>query len=202
MSKSAMNPNEGLDPRSEAQLVERAQRGDRDASETLWVANRRWVAAIVLAHRPKTIAVEDLMQDVAVKFISKLDTLRDVGAFKPWLRQITVNACRGAARKVRPSVRLAQGDVPEPGEVMPPEAPDSGESVIEHQDAARLLYARVMTLPSDYREPLLMRCIREMSYQQISDVLDLPVTTIETRLARARRMLREESSEGMTEPPA
>ena len=42
------------------------------------------------------------------------------------------------------------------------------------------------------REPLLLRCVRGLSYQQISTILELPVTTIETRLARARRMLREE----------
>ena len=46
-------------------------------------------------------------------------------------------------------------------------------------------------LQPDYREPLLLRCVRGMSYRQIADILDLPVTTIETRLARARRMIRE-----------
>ena len=46
----------------------------------------------------------------------------------------------------------------------------------------------LLTLPSDYREPLILRCVRGMTYQQISEILDLPVTTIETRLARARRI--------------
>jgi len=50
----------------------------------------------------------------------------------------------------------------------------------------------VLTLPPEYREPLLLRCVRALTYQQISEILDLPVTTIETRLARARRMLRAE----------
>jgi len=50
----------------------------------------------------------------------------------------------------------------------------------------------VRTLPPEYREPLVLRCVRSLTYQQISEILNLPVTTIETRLARARRMLREE----------
>ena len=50
-----------------------------------------------------------------------------------------------------------------------------------------------------YREPLLLRCVRALSYQQISEVLDLPITTVETRLARARRMLREEVGEEFPE---
>ena len=46
-------------------------------------------------------------------------------------------------------------------------------------------------LPEGYREPLLMRCARGMSYTQIGAVLGLPETTVETRIARGRRMLRD-----------
>ena len=60
---------------------------------------------------------------------------------------------------------------------------------------------QALSLPLAYREPLMLRCVRAMSYQQISDVLDLPVTTIETRLARARRMLREELGEAEPSAP-
>jgi DNA-directed RNA polymerase specialized sigma24 family protein len=46
-------------------------------------------------------------------------------------------------------------------------------------------------LPDGYREPLLLKCLQDMSYKQIGDVMGLPDTTIETRIARARRMLRD-----------
>jgi DNA-directed RNA polymerase specialized sigma24 family protein len=46
-------------------------------------------------------------------------------------------------------------------------------------------------LPDGYREPLLMRCIQGMGYREIGSVMGLPETTIETRIARGRRMLRE-----------
>ncbi len=50
---------------------------------------------------------------------------------------------------------------------------------------------RAGELPEGYRERLLMRCARGMGYKQIGAILDLPETTIETRIARGRRMLRE-----------
>lgn len=179
-------------------LIQRARRGDGDARQTLWVENRRWVAAIILAHRPRSVEVDDLMQEVAVKFISKLDTLRDVGSFKPWLRQIAINSCRGAARRERPTLRIASGERVESGEVAQPDAPkQSGARELEHRDAAERVFEQVMTLPPEYREPLLMRAVQEMSYQQIGEILELPVTTVETRLARARRMLREEMGDEM-----
>ena len=53
----------------------------------------------------------------------------------------------------------------------------------------------VRDLHPDYSEPLLMRCVHGMTYQQIADALGVPVTTVETRLARARRQLRELAEE-------
>jgi RNA polymerase sigma-70 factor (ECF subfamily) len=182
---------------SDEQLIERARGGDRAAQQELWRAHRRWVAAIVLAHRPRWAELEDVLQDVAVKLIGKIHTLRDAGAFRPWLRQITINICRGAARGNRATLHLGpsravEEDDREPGRVAEPAAAEDGMGRLETWDAANRLMERALSLPVTYREPLLLRCVRGMSYQQIGQVLDLPVTTVETRLARARRMLREE----------
>lgn len=178
-------------------LIERARDGHRVAQQELWRVHRRWVAAIILAHRPRSVEVEDLLQDVAVKFIDKLHTLREIQAFRPWLRQITLNVCRGAARSSRTTLRLGpsrqDGDGRDVGTVAEPASADTDVQLsAEQRDAAGLLMQQALGLPVAYREPLLLRCLRSMSYQQIGDVMGLPVTTVETRLARARRMLREE----------
>ena len=191
--------------RTEERLIERARGGDGRAQQNLWRAHRRWVAAIVLAHRPRTVDVDDLMQEVAVKFISRLETLRDARAFRPWLRQIVINICRGAARSERPALRLAENgrsdDAPrEIGRAAMPAAPGASPSQISaRRDAARYVLDQALTLPPEYREPLLLRCIQALTYQQIGAILDMPVTTVETRLARARRMLREEVGEEVGE---
>ena len=183
--------------RVEPALVERARSGDRNAQQALWRAHRRWVAAIVLVHRPRAIDVDDLMQDVALKFTSRIDTLRDPEAFRPWLRRIVINACRGAARGLKPTLHLTETERPDDDAgsdrvSVPHSAEPAADESVARRDSAERLLDRVLTLPGDYREPLLLRCVRGLSYQQISETLDLPVTTIETRLARARRMLREE----------
>ena len=108
--------------------------------------------------------------------------------FADRLRQIILNVCRGAARALRPTISL-EDDVVEPG------PRDNARQRVGHRDSARRLLEHVLGLPPEYREPLLLRCERALSYQQIGDILGLPVTTIETRLARARRMLREEIGE-------
>jgi RNA polymerase sigma-70 factor (ECF subfamily) len=195
----------GSRPSSDEQLLERARNGDRAAQHELWRAHRRWVAAIILAHRPRWAELEDLLQDVAVKLIGKIHTLRDAEAFRPWLRQVAINVCRGEARSHRSALHLgssraAEAADREPGHVAEPAAPADAAGDLESWDAAHRLLERALGLPLAYREPLLLRCVRSMTYQQISEVLELPVTTVETRLARARRMLREEIAEAETRP--
>ncbi|MDY7108485.1 MAG: RNA polymerase sigma factor [Planctomycetota bacterium] len=192
---------------TEEGLIQRARSGDRRAQEDLWRAHRRWVAAIILAHRPRAVDVDDLMQEAAVKFLSKLPTLRDPGAFRPWLRRIVINLCRGAARGPKPPLHLADEARVEPGDtsgdrVTPPASPSGPSSQIAaRREAARRLLEQAMTLPPEYREPLLLRCVRSLTYQQIGEILELPVTTVETRLARARRMLRDEIGPALDDEP-
>ena len=190
------------------QLVESARRGDCEAQQELWRAHRRWVAAIILAHRPRTVDVEDLLQDVAVRFVSKIHTLRESRAFRPWLRQIALNVCRGSARSIKTSLRFAgphsdDGGQVDPGSISEPASRDpEAPQQLAQLDAAQRLLQQALSLPMTYREPLILRCVRAMTYQQISDVLGLPITTIETRLARARRMLREEVGDEYLEDSA
>jgi RNA polymerase sigma-70 factor, ECF subfamily len=183
---------------TQERLITRARTGDRSAQQELWHTHRRWVAAIILAHRPQSVEVDDLMQEVALKLVSKIETLRDSGAFRPWLRQIVINVCRGTARSMKPVLHLAQAEPSDDGQLdpgrvaMPASTKDDSSELVDRQDAADRLMRQALSLPPEYREPLLLRCVQSLTYQQISELLDLPVTTVETRLARARRMLREE----------
>ncbi len=178
-------PDQGME--APDHVVVLAMQGDHRAQSDLWRAHRPWLAAVLLSHKPREVDIEDLMQDVAVKFVSKLHTLRDAEAFRPWLRRIAINIAREAARSLK-----GRGDHSIEEDVY---AQDRFKGPIEqgqtHDEAASLL-EHAKTLPIEFREPLLLRCVRGMSSAQIAELLDLPRTTIETRLSRARKMLREE----------
>lgn len=157
----------------------------------IWREHRRWVAAILLAHKPREADVEDLLQAVAVQVVRKIGDLRDPDAVRPWLRTVAINAARAAGRdatRSRKRLRLVRERAP--AELADKHGP-TGDEAAASMDEARRLMDLARTLPEGYREPLLMRCVRGMSYRQIGEVLDLPETTIETRIARGRRMLRE-----------
>jgi RNA polymerase sigma-70 factor (ECF subfamily) len=165
------------------ELVLAAQAGDRGALEQLWRQHRRWLAVILTAHAPRQADVADLLQEVAVTMVTKIETLQDPAALKPWLRQVAINIARTAARRQKPMLSLSGVD----------RADDSGPAPGELQrgEAYQRILERLAELPLKYREPLMLRALKDMSYEQIGEVLGLPVTTVETRLTRARRMLRQ-----------
>ena len=155
--------------------------------QRIWRDHRRWVAAILLAHKPREVDVEDLLQIVAVSVVRKIGDLRDPAAVKPWLRTVAINAARASGRDVQRKRRHLK---------LVRDRYDAGDNTgaadgATRREEAEELMSLARTLPEGYREPLLMRCVRGMSYKQIGAVLDLPETTIETRIARGRRMLRE-----------
>jgi len=167
-------------------LVQQAIAGDQEALRAVWEKHRRWVAAVLLAHLPREAELDDLLQDVAASVVSRISGLRDPGAFKPWLRAVALNAAstsvrRRPSRAARALVRLG----------LAPETVQEEAKGAEQSDEGRRLMQLAATLPEGYREPLLLRCVQGMSYREIGEVMGLPETTIETRIARGRRMLRE-----------
>jgi RNA polymerase sigma-70 factor (ECF subfamily) len=170
------------------QLIRSAIAGDESSLRELWNRHRRWVAAVLLAHMPRDAELDDLLQEVAVAVVAKISGLREEAAFKPWLRAVALSIAKTNARRrtVRKSGWLKL--------VSFTGARDDDRSH-DHASPAMREGRRLMELsaqlPDGYREPLLLKCIQDMSYKQIGDVMGLPDTTIETRIARARKMLRE-----------
>jgi RNA polymerase sigma-70 factor, ECF subfamily len=179
-----------VDPAQSA-LIARAITGDHASLDALWKLHRRWVAAVLIAHGPRQVDTDDLLQEVAVLMVGKISTLRDTGAFKPWLRTIALSVARTSGR--RTSVRKA-GFL----KVAREAGADEDARLRRHDphqtdavEQGRSILDASLDLPDGYREPLILKCVHGMSYREIGRVMDLPETTIETRIARARKMLRE-----------
>ena len=201
-----MSASEGLS-RSE---VAGAIRGDADALRAVWQDNRRWVAAVLLAHKPREVDLEDLLQEVAMSFVKTVGKLRDEAMLKPWLRTVAINAARASGRDARRRRRGVVWKIGSERTAGAAHLPDqSGQDLLdpvepssppERSEQAGRLLDLAARLPEGYREPLILKTLRGMSYRQIGEMLGLPETTVETRIARGRKMLRElAASENLAE---
>ncbi len=189
-----------MQPDEAHSLAARAIEGDPDAIRDLWRQHRRWVAAILLAHMPRDADVDDLLQEVAMAVLRNISALREPRLFRSWLRTIAMNTARTAARKRNVRLRLVGAEPLDESRVSAPQSASP-----ETRELAHRALALARELHADYSEPLLMRCTHGMTYRQIAAAMGVPVTTIETRLARARKMLRarldeEEAKTAPNEP--
>ncbi|MEM8758161.1 MAG: sigma-70 family RNA polymerase sigma factor [Planctomycetota bacterium] len=175
--------------------IRRAMAGDAAAAAQLWRAHRRWVAAILLAHKPRTEDLDDLLQEVALTMVEKLTQLDDPGAFRGWLRSVAVNTARATGRKQTRRRGLLKLVRPEPQPDAAPAGGWSDPAGIERAERSKRLQGLVDELPESYRECVLLRCVRGMSHAEISAATGLPETTVETRIARGRRKLRQLAGE-------
>lgn len=175
-------------------VVADAVNGDRAAMDALWHEHRRWIAAVLLGHKSPEDQVEDLLQDVAMTIVRKISTLRDTRNVRAWLRTVAVNVARASARARRARPRHASLGLEPAGP-----GRDAGTSLAVDDEARRMLDL-ASRLPEAYREPLMMRAVRGMRGRQIAEILDLSEPTVETRIARARKMLRDLARAETDEP--
>ena len=208
-------PQRGARP--DVALLQRAQAGDRGAYGQIVLMYQDRLFNAVLRLVGDYEEARELTQDAFTRGLEKLDTFRGDAAPYTWLCRIAVNLAISQLRKVqrqrtfsldRPSMngngrrggrdsddqasglidRVAQ----DRAELSPPERAERRE-----QDEAVL--TALGRLDAEYRAVLVMRDIEGFDYQQMADVLGLPLGTLKSRLFRARLALRDELKAYMTE---
>ncbi len=134
---------------------------------------------------------EDAVQECYLRALKHFDSYRGP-AMKPWLFAILRNVCRAEyARRAGSPTGLAD-DSPEQSEQPPlwTDAPDTPETHLLREREAATVQELVAALAEPYRETLVLREIQNLSYREIADIVEVPVGTVMSRLARARAMLR------------
>lgn len=165
--------------------VSAAQRGDRAAADQLVRAHEPWVRSAVYAVTGRHDDVDDIVQQVWTRVWERLGTLKDPAQIRSWLYRIARHTAidAGIARRRRQS-RTAALDEAARSAVTTTGPP--GTSAVHET-----LLDAVRGLPAIYREPFVLRHLNGWTYAEIADVLGLSVEAVETRLVRARGLLRE-----------
>jgi RNA polymerase sigma-70 factor (ECF subfamily) len=145
------------------------------------------------AHR-----AEDVLQEVFIKVHKSLDTFdSQKGAFSTWLRRITVNQCVTERRNRHlPSLSLSLERLEEEGFDL--EGADSQrpeELAVKREESQRIQRA-MKTLDRKHRAVVTLKYSNELSYEEIAQVLSIPLGTVKSRLNTAIRVLRQELIEG------
>lgn len=131
---------------------------------------------------------EDLVQETYMKAWNGYGAFRGESAFRTWIFRILHNAFLSSRKNVHTS-RLEQLDE-EQHEDFLPRTQDTPESILLNELHLSVVREAMEEIPLFMREILVLREVEEMSYQAISEILEIPIGTVMSRLARARQTLR------------
>jgi RNA polymerase sigma-70 factor, ECF subfamily len=162
-------------------LVAAAREGDRGAFGRLYERYARMVHGILLARVPVG-DVEDLVQDVFVRAMRQVHTLRDVNCFGGWLATVARNRANDYHRR---SVQLVEFT-----EDSPNEAQEKRRSSAPGEDGAAIL-GLIRGLPVAYRETLILRLVEGLTGPEIAERTGLTAGSVRVNLHRGMQMLRE-----------
>jgi RNA polymerase sigma-70 factor, ECF subfamily len=175
------------DAQEDSRLVEAARRGNRVAFGQLYDRYARMVHGILLARVPFS-EVDDLVQDVFLRALPRLHTLRDASRFGAWLAAIARNRANDYHRHAVDEVELPENL-----------SGDAAENRVADQSAeaeARVLLAAIRKLPETYREILLLRLVEGMTGPEIAARTGLTHGSVRVTLHRGMQQLRENLAQG------
>ncbi|MFN2581337.1 MAG: RNA polymerase sigma factor [Candidatus Dormibacteria bacterium] len=168
-------------------LLERARRGDREAFAAIVTRHQDELYTMALRMLGTPHDAADVVQETFLRAYIRIPELRGA-TVRAWLFRVAVNCAHDIQRRSvrRPTAPLedASGnvvDLPDPG-LSPEGTALSRERLATIRDA-------LLTLPTEFRAAVVLRDVNELTYEEMSEALRVPLGTVKSRLSRARHML-------------
>lgn len=171
-------------------LARRAQQGDQDAFAELVRRYEKQIFSLAYRLCGDYDEAADLAQEAFLRIYQMLGRFDPEKKFFSWMYRVAHNSCINALSK-RPAnvtpVERAEEYMSEDtsGTAAGPEQNYLNQEIRSQIDVA------IASLPDNYRDVIYLRYIEDLSYQQIANVLKLPVSTVETRLFRGKKQLQK-----------
>ena len=165
---------------TDKQLVEKTLEGNVNAFGILVNRYRGLVHGLTFHIISNFQDAEDIAQEAFIKAYESLSTLKDKAKFGSWLRIITLNLCKMWLRRSLLELPL------------PSEFDLVKEDISPSDELQEIVFSALSALPSKNQVVIALFYLDDLSYKEIGDFLGLPVSTVQSRLQRARQQLKEE----------
>ncbi|HEX6923772.1 MAG TPA: RNA polymerase sigma factor [Bacillales bacterium] len=166
-------------------LIERAKQGDLDAFRALVEKYFPVVERFAYQIGNPASQIDDITQEVFLRVYRFLNTFSK-GKFSTWLYQITLNISRDNMRKNKRDQEKMEKLYREPSPAVV-----EVEGQLLKKDEYRHLHGLITELDDKYKIPLILFYFQEKKYDEIAEILSIPLATVKTRISRARRKLKE-----------
>lgn len=176
--------------RSDEELVEACLAGEWSAFDQLLARWERKIRGAIYRLVGSEEEARDLCQETFLKAYRSLGTFKKEARFSSWLYQIALNLCRDRIRRRKGRTLVSPDELDEGGESLPEVRP-SALDLLQKREMCRAVAAAVAALPEEQREVIVLKEYQELTFLEIAQVLDVPLSTVKTRLYRGLGQLRQ-----------
>ncbi|MDX6694407.1 MAG: polymerase sigma-70 factor, subfamily [Blastocatellia bacterium] len=176
---------------SDEQIVERALSGDAEAFGEIVHRWERRIFALAYGMLGREEDARDATQETFLAAFRNLRGFRGDAKVSSWLHRIAVNQCITRQRRAKVRGETALEDETEAdGASFSVPAHESPAHAAESRQTTDVVRRAVQSLPTELRQVIVMKEFEELTFQQIAEALDLPLSTVKSRLYTALRQLR------------
>lgn len=175
-------------------LIEQALKGDQKAYRELTERHRTAIFHIVYKIVRDRETANDLAQETFMKAFSSLASYRSEYRFSTWLYKIAANCSIDFLRKKRIQALSLDRTINDESGSREMDVPDYSyhpERDLERKEQRFSIKEAINSLPDKYREVIIYRHQDDKSYEEIADLLDIPLGTVKARIFRARELLKK-----------
>ncbi|HMK51541.1 MAG TPA: sigma-70 family RNA polymerase sigma factor [Thermodesulfobacteriota bacterium] len=187
----------GSCPRIQKEVIEGCRAGDEKAFADIVLNRQKKVFNIAYRMLGNLEEAKDLAQEVFISVFESIKDLKEEIKFDAWLTQITLNHCRNRWKYLKRRHYFNSDSLDDPIETEEGTMPkaihdpsDNPETHYEKKMVQELIQRGLLKLKEDQRELLVLRDLQGFSYEEMSEMLDLPEGTIKSKLHRARMDLK------------
>lgn len=188
----------GIQALTDQEVVTRARKGEEAAYRELVRRYERPVFSLIFRMVRNRELAEDLSQETFVKVLNALDSYRPEYKFSSWVFKIANNAAIDHLRRRELDTLSLEGsphaETPEAVEATALQIGDRQESPLDAVEARELggqIEQAIAQLRPEYRSCILLRHVEGRAYEEIAEILGLPLGTVKTYIHRARNELRQ-----------
>tara|TARA_B110000263_G_C15130360_1_gene428534 strand:- start:49 stop:621 length:573 start_codon:yes stop_codon:yes gene_type:complete len=178
---------------TDEELIARFQDGDEQAYVELVNRYRNKLMSFIYRFVNDMEQAEDIVQDALLKLFTHKHYYKSIAKFSTWIYTIAGNFAKTELRKkkTRKVTRLSHMGLEDKDYELPSVAPES-DDVIQGEYIEKKIQAAIQKLPLHFRTVTILRDIQELSYEEISKIVDVPLGTVKSRINRARLQLQKD----------
>lgn len=177
--------------KTDQELVERAQNGDKKAFNLLVVRYQNRVAGLLTRYVAQD-DIPDIVQESFIKAYRSLNSFRGDSAFYTWLYRIAVNTAKNhltALGRRPPKEDILAEDAESYDSGTHLREVDTPENMALSDELKRVVFETIENLPDELKSAITLRELEGLSYEEIAEVMQCPVGTVRSRIFRAREAI-------------